>query len=119
MRSGSKAGYTHVGVGKRTDRDGVAWRRPQKRSMKKNNEKDKMTAKKPRTSEELVLLIGYLSLIGIWFAIPSLNLVINRDKRWPYALVALCFVVIILLIAYLVQWEVLFPRSATENDPVV
>ena len=78
-----------------------------------------MTTNKPRTSEELVLLVSYLSLIGIWFAIPSLNLVINRDKRWPYALAALSLFVFILLIAYLTQWKVLFPRSATEKDPVV
>ena len=71
--------------------------------------------KKPRTSEELVLLISYLSLIGIWFAIPSLNLVINRDERWPYALVALCIVVLLLMVAYVKQWESLFPRSATET----
>ena len=69
---------------------------------------------KPRTSDELVLLVGYLSLIGIWFAIPSLNLVINRDKRWPYALSALCLCVIGLMVAYVWQWTALFPRSATE-----
>lgn len=34
-----------------------------------------------RTSEELSLLLTYISLIGIWFAIPSVTLLINRDKR--------------------------------------
>jgi len=37
------------------------------------------------TSEELSLLISYLSLIGIWFV-------------------------------YLVQWRVLFPKSAAQRD---
>ena len=50
-----------------------------------------------RTSESLMLLLTYLSLVGIWFAIPSLNLYINRDERWPKALFILfiltCFVI--------------------------
>ena len=71
--------------------------------------------KKPRTSEELVLLISYLSLIGIWFAIPSVNLLLNRDRRWPYAVGILGTLVLLLTIAYIKQWEVLFPRSATEE----
>ena len=68
------------------------------------------------TSEELSLLISYLSLIGIWFAIPSVNLLINRDKRWPYALALLSIMVIILMVLYLVQWRVLFPESAAQRD---
>jgi hypothetical protein len=70
-----------------------------------------------RTSEELILLISYLSLIGIWFAIPSVNLLLNRDKRWPWAVGLLGSMVILLIIAYATQWDVLFPRSATENPP--
>ena len=65
-----------------------------------------------RTSEELSLLISYLALIGIWFAIPSVNLLINRDKRWPIALSLLVFLVLFLLICYWTQWRVLFPQSA-------
>tara|TARA_Y100000389_G_scaffold45193_1_gene39979 strand:+ start:282 stop:518 length:237 start_codon:yes stop_codon:yes gene_type:complete len=76
-------------------------------------------SKPPRTSEELLLLISYLSLIGIWFAIPSISLLINRDKRWPYALGILGLVVILLIIAYALQWRILFPRSATENENAV
>ena len=67
---------------------------------------------KTRTSEELSLLISYLSLIGIWFAIPSVNLLINRDKRWPIALAILVTLVIFLLICYWTQWRALFPESA-------
>ena len=69
-----------------------------------------------RTSEELVLLISYLSLIGIWFAIPSVTLLINRDKRWPIALGCLGILVLCLFIAYLLHWSVLVPRSATELE---
>ena len=69
---------------------------------------------KARTSEELLLLLSYLSLIGIWFAIPSVSLMINRDKRWPYALGLLSICVIFLMVSYFAQWEVLFPRSASE-----
>tara|TARA_A100001015_G_C15016780_1_gene725891 strand:- start:1196 stop:1432 length:237 start_codon:yes stop_codon:yes gene_type:complete len=76
-------------------------------------------SKPPRTSEELLLLISYLSLIGIWFAIPSISLLINRDKRWPYALGILGLVVILLIIAYALQWRILFPRSATEHEHAV
>lgn len=74
---------------------------------------------KPRTSEELILLISYLSLIGIWFAIPSVNLLLNRDKRWPFAVAVLGTLVLLLVIAYALQWEVLFPRSASEENPAL
>ncbi len=67
-----------------------------------------------RTSEQLSLLISYLSLIGIWFAIPSVNLLINRDKRWPYAIAILGILVTTLLLMYIFQWRVLFPQSANE-----
>jgi len=68
------------------------------------------------TSEELSLLISYLALIGIWFAIPSVNLLINRDSRWPYALAILGVMVIILMVLYAVQWRVLFPKSAAQHQ---
>jgi hypothetical protein len=67
-----------------------------------------------RTSEELSLLLTYLSLIGIWFAIPSVTLLMNRDKRWPIAILMLSIVIVFLFICYILQWEVLFPRSASE-----
>ena len=70
--------------------------------------------KNPRTSEELSLLISYLALIGIWFAIPSVNLLINRDKRWPIALAILGILVLILILTYVFQWRVLFPLSAAD-----
>ena len=69
-----------------------------------------------RTSEELSLLLTYISLIGIWFAIPSVTLLINRDKRWPIAISILFIVIIFLIVCYILQWEVLFPRSASEID---
>ena len=68
-----------------------------------------------RTSEELTLLLTYLSLIGIWFAIPSVTLLINKDKRWPFAVLILSIFVLILLICYFFQWKVLFPRTADEE----
>ena len=69
-----------------------------------------------RTSESLMLLLTYLSLIGIWFAIPSLNLYINRDERWPKAILILFMITFFLFVAYLLQWEVLFPRTAVEHN---
>jgi len=69
-----------------------------------------------RTSEELSLLLTYISLIGIWFAIPSVTLLINRDKRWPIAISILFIVIVFLIVCYILQWEVLFPRSASEID---
>jgi len=77
--------------------------------------RENFTHNHPRTSEELILLISYLSLIGIWFAIPSVSLLLNRDKRWPIAALILGCLVIMLFIAYFLQWKVLFPRSATET----
>lgn len=76
--------------------------------------RENFTHTHPRTSEELILLISYLSLIGIWFAIPSVSLLINRDKRWPVAAMILGVLVLALFLAYFFQWNVLFPRSATE-----
>jgi hypothetical protein len=75
-------------------------------------------SKRPRTSEELVLLINYLSLLGIWFAIPSVNLLLNRDRRWPIAIGVLGVMMLLLIIAYVVQWNVLFPKSAGLIPPI-
>ena len=69
-----------------------------------------------RTSESLMLLLTYLSLIGIWFAIPSLNLYVNRDERWPKAMLILFMLTFLLFAAYLLQWKVLFPRAAVEHN---
>ena len=69
-----------------------------------------------RTSEELTLLLTYLSLIGIWFAIPSVTLLIYKDKRWPIAVLILSILVIFIFTCYLLQWKVFFPRSAEEID---
>ena len=68
-----------------------------------------------RTSEDITLLISYLSLIGIWFAIPSVSLLLNRDHRWKIAALLLSTLVILLIIAYVLQWEALFPPSAALN----
>ena len=67
-----------------------------------------------RTSEKLSLLINYLSLIGIWFAIPSVSLLLARDNRWPYAVSILLAIIILIFIAYILNWKVLFPQSTNE-----
>jgi hypothetical protein len=69
-----------------------------------------------RTSESLTLLINYIALIGIWFAIPSVSLLLHRDERWPIAAVCLGIVVVALIIAYILQWKVLFPPPAAIKD---
>lgn len=71
--------------------------------------------RKKRTSEELQLFLTYLSLIGVWIAIPSGTLLLQRDDRWVYAVGILAVLVTLLFIAYRMQWSVLFPRTATEN----
>ena len=65
------------------------------------------------TSEELALLIAYLQLVGIWFAIPSVTLLLNKDERYPQACGALLLLVIFLYIAYTLRWRTLFPQSAS------
>ena len=67
------------------------------------------------TSEQLSLLLSYLSVIGVWFAIPSVSLLLKRDKRWPRAVVLLSIIVFILLIAYIMKWKVLFPTPTDEQ----
>lgn len=69
---------------------------------------------RPRTVESLMLYIQYLSVLGIWFAIPSVTLLLTKDKRWPYAVLLLAIIFILLTIAYIMQWSILFPRSAVE-----
>jgi|TARA_B100001094_G_scaffold333313_1_gene410600 hypothetical protein len=71
-------------------------------------------ANKVKTLESLSLLISYLSLLGVWFAIPSVSLLLNRDDRWPKAVSGLGILVIALIIAYIWQWNVLFPKTALE-----
>ena len=67
------------------------------------------------SSEQLSLLLSYLSVIGVWFAIPSVSLLLKRDKRWPVALILLSSIVVILVIAYIVKWRVLFPVPTAEQ----
>lgn len=67
-----------------------------------------------KTSDSLALLLTYLSLIGIWFAIPSITLLINKDSRWPWAIAILGGIILILIISYIFQWRFLFPLSSTE-----
>ncbi len=64
------------------------------------------------TSEDLGLLIAYLSLIGIWFAIPSVNLLLAKDKRYPISLAILGIICLALIVAYIYKWEALFPPPA-------
>ena len=67
------------------------------------------------SSEQLSLLLSYLSVIGVWFAIPSVSLLLKRDKRWPVALMLLSSIVGILVIAYIFKWRVLFPVPTAEQ----
>tara|TARA_B100000902_G_C27279607_1_gene900919 strand:- start:934 stop:1170 length:237 start_codon:yes stop_codon:yes gene_type:complete len=67
------------------------------------------------SSEQLSLLLSYLSVIGVWFAIPSVSLLLKRDKRWPIALILLSSIVGILVVAYIVKWRVLFPVPTAEQ----
>lgn len=76
------------------------------------------------STEKLSLLIAYLSCIGVWFAIPSVSLIINRDDRWPIALTILLIIFIFFIVSYILQWKVLFPDTAvkqvyTYNDEVI
>jgi hypothetical protein len=59
----------------------------------------------------------YLSLIGVWFAIPSGTLLLQKDNRWVYPVIVLSILVTLLFISYRLQWSVLFPRTATETCP--
>ena len=59
--------------------------------------------------EQMNLLLMYYSVIGIWIAIPSVNLFIRRDKRWPAAFGLLFVLVIGILICYLIGFKPLFP----------
>ena len=68
-----------------------------------------------RTSEDLSLLLSYLSTLGVWAAIPTFALVVKRDHRADHALKALAVAVAILILAYVNQWKLLFPRSAAEE----
>ena len=67
------------------------------------------------TSEQLSLLLSYLSVIGVWFAIPSVSLLLKRDKRWPVALTLLLSIVFVLIIAYVTKWKMLFPTPTDEQ----
>ena len=67
------------------------------------------------SSEQLSLLLSYLSVIGVWFAIPSVTLLLKRDKRWPTALMLLTTIVMILIISYITKWHVLFPTPTAEQ----
>lgn len=71
-----------------------------------------------KTSEDLSLLLNYISVIGIWFAIPSVSLLLNRDKRWKYAIIILSILILLLIISYILEWHVLFPKPSDElyND---
>lgn len=71
----------------------------------------------PHTAEELSLLLTYLSLIGIWFAIPSVSLLLNKDDRYPVACLLLAVIVALLFAAYVKQWRPLFPKSAALFTP--
>lgn len=67
-----------------------------------------------QTSEKLSLLLQYFSLIGIWFAIPSVSLLLQKDSRWPIAILILIIILFLFLLAYIFDWHVLFPKTSEQ-----
>ena len=67
-----------------------------------------------QTSEKLSLLLQYFSLIGIWFAIPSVSLLIQKDSRWPIAILILGILMFCFWLAYILDWHVLFPKTSDQ-----
>mgnify|MGYP007061988588 CR=1 FL=1 len=67
-----------------------------------------------QTSEKLSLLLQYFSLIGIWFAIPSVSLLIQKDSRWPIAVMLLTIIMFLFWLAYILDWHVLFPKTSDQ-----
>ena len=59
--------------------------------------------------EQASLLVSYLSLLGIWVALPGLGLFISKDHRWPLVMLVLLVLSIGLIISYAKGWKVLFP----------
>ena len=80
-------------------------------NRKSNNKK---IEQKINTSDSLSLLLTYLSLIGIWVALPTVAFIINEHRGWPYALMTLFVVLLIFIVSYLLKWKVLFPPSSNE-----
>lgn len=67
-----------------------------------------------QTSEKLSLLLQYFSLIGIWFAIPSVSLLLQKDSRWPVAVILLTTIMFLFWLAYIFDWHVLFPKTSDQ-----
>lgn len=67
-----------------------------------------------KTSEKLSLLLQYFSLIGIWFAIPSVTLLLQKDSRWPVAIISLTIIMLFFWIAYILDWYILFPKTSDQ-----
>jgi len=67
-----------------------------------------------KTSEKLSLLLQYFSLIGIWFAIPSVTLLLQKDSRWPVAIISLTIIMLFFWIAYILDWHILFPKTSDQ-----
>tara|TARA_Y100000389_G_C16986692_1_gene282896 strand:+ start:232 stop:468 length:237 start_codon:yes stop_codon:yes gene_type:complete len=67
-----------------------------------------------QTSEKLSLLLQYFSLIGIWFAIPSVSLLLQKDSRWPIAISILIIILFLFFLAYIFDWHVLFPKTSDQ-----
>ena len=67
-----------------------------------------------QTSEKLSLLLQYFSLIGIWFAIPSVSLLLQKDSRWPVAIILLTTIMFFFWLAYILDWHVLFPKTSDQ-----
>ena len=56
-----------------------------------------------QTSEKLSLLLQYFSLIGIWFAIPSVSLLLQKDSRWPIAILILIHNIIFVFVSIYIR----------------
>ena len=67
-----------------------------------------------QTSEKLSLLLQYFSLIGIWFAIPSVSLLIQKDSRWPIAILILSILMFCIWLAYILDYHLLFPKTSEQ-----
>ena len=59
--------------------------------------------------EQMGLLLSYLSLLGIWLAIPSVGLFIKKDHRWSYVAIAVLILAVLVVVAYIKGWRTLFP----------
>ena len=68
--------------------------------------------KRLRTNEDLSLLLEYLSLIGIWFALPSVGFLLGNDRRFFISFAFLFAAIIVLIYCYITLEPSVFPPPA-------